>query len=82
MIRVLHVLSSLGGGVGSMLYNYYIHINRDVIQFDFIVHGEKSGMLENKFKKMGSKIYHVKPKRRAFTKSKSNKKSNLCSTQI
>ena len=64
MIRVLHVLSSLGGGgVESMLYNYYTHLNRDEIQFDFIVHGEKVGMLEEKFLEMGSKIYHVKPKK-------------------
>jgi glycosyltransferase involved in cell wall biosynthesis len=63
MIRVLHVLSSLGGGVGSMLYNYYTHINRNIIQFDFIVHGEKIGMLEDKFRKMDCNIYHVKPKK-------------------
>jgi glycosyltransferase involved in cell wall biosynthesis len=63
MIRVLHVLSSLGGGVGSMLYSYYTHLNRDIIQFDFIVHGEKTGMLEEEFREMGSKIYHVKPKK-------------------
>jgi len=64
MIRVLHVLSSLGGGgVESMLYNYYTHLNRDIIQFDFIVHGEKIGMLEEKFREMGSEIYHVKPKK-------------------
>jgi len=64
MIRVLHVLSSLGGGgVESMLYNYYTHLYRDEIQFDFIVHGEKVGILEEKFLEMGSKIYHVKPKK-------------------
>jgi hypothetical protein len=64
MIRVLHVLSSLGGGgVESMLYNYYIHMNRDIIQFDFIVHGNKIGILEDKFKDLGSEIYRVKPKK-------------------
>jgi hypothetical protein len=49
MIRVLHVLSSLGGGgVESMLYNYYTHLNRDIIQFDFIVHGEKCLRINSK----------------------------------
>ncbi len=58
------MLSSLGGGgVQKMLYNYYTHMNRDIIQFDFIVHGEKVGMFEEKFREMGSKIYHVKPKK-------------------
>ena len=51
MIRVLHVLSSLGGGVGSMLYSYYTHLNRDIIQFDFIVHGEKLECLKKNFEK-------------------------------
>jgi len=80
MIRVLHVLSSLGGGgVESMLYNYYTHLNRDEIQFDFIVHGEKVGMLEEKFLEMGSKIYHVKPKKEGLLQNLSQIKRILYS---
>jgi glycosyltransferase involved in cell wall biosynthesis len=80
MIRVLHVLSSLGGGgVESMLYNYYTHLNRDEIQFDFIVHGEKVGILEEKFLEMGSKIYHVKPKKEGLLQNLSQIKRILYS---
>lgn len=67
MIKVLHVVSSLGGGgVESMVYNYYTKFDRQLIQFDFIVHGDDIGMLEEKFQVMGSKIFHVTPKKISF----------------
>ncbi|MFB5282765.1 glycosyltransferase [Peribacillus sp. Hz7] len=70
MIKVLHVVSSLdGGGVESMLYNYYSHIDRSGVRFDFIVHGNNIGMLEEKFHCLGSKVFHVTPKRNSFRKN-------------
>lgn len=72
MIKVLHVVSSLdGGGVESMLFNYYSHMDRSEIQFDFIVHGNNIGMLEEKLYSLGSKIYHVTPKRNSIWKNTS-----------
>lgn len=60
MINVLHVVVALdGGGVEQLLYNYYKHINRKKIHFDFIVHDPKVGILEPKFTEMGSKIFRV-----------------------
>ena len=39
MIRVLHVVTYMGiGGLETMLMNYYRHIDREKIQFDFLVH--------------------------------------------
>ena len=39
MIRVLQVVTYMGrGGLETMLMNYYRHIDRDKIQFDFLVH--------------------------------------------
>ena len=50
MIKVLHIVSSLGGGgVEKMLFEYYRNINRHEILFDFVVHGEKEGILEKEF---------------------------------
>ena len=38
MIRVLHSVSNMDrGGIETMLMNYYRHIDRSKVQFDFIV---------------------------------------------
>lgn len=58
--RVLHVLSALHtGGVERMLLNYYSHMDREKVHFDFIVHRAEIGMLESSFINMGSEIYHI-----------------------
>lgn len=60
MIKVLHIVSSLdGGGVENMLYNYYAHLDRNKIRFDFVVHGTDVGLLEEKLICLNSQIYHV-----------------------
>ena len=67
MIRVLHIVSSLGGGgVESMLYNYYSNMDNEKIHFDFIVHGNNKGIIEEKVEAMGSLVYHVTPKKISF----------------
>ncbi len=70
MIKILHILSSLdGGGVGMMLYNYYMRIDRSKIKFDFAVCGFEKGMLEAALEGMGSKIFHTTPKKKSFLKN-------------
>lgn len=70
MIRVLHVLSSLdGGGVERMLYNYYTHMDRSIVRFDFVVHDSKIGMLEEEFLELGSNIVHVTRKKDSILKN-------------
>src|SRR5690625_2196854 len=71
MIKILHVVSSLnmGGGVQQLLYNYYKNMNSDKVQFDFIVHSEEIGYFEKKFKKFGSNIFHVTPKKQSIIKN-------------
>ena len=60
MIKVLHLFTTLdSGGVESFLFNYYSHIDRKKIQFDFIVPGKEQGFLEDKMKELGGKVYHV-----------------------
>lgn len=60
MIRVLNLFTTLdNGGVESFLLNYYTHMNRDLIQYDFVVPGEKIGFLEERFIKMGCNVFHV-----------------------
>ena len=44
MIRVLHSVSNMDrGGIETMLMNYYRHIDREKVQFDFIVNKKKPG---------------------------------------
>lgn len=67
MVRVLHILSSLGAGGAQMcIYNYYTHMDRDRIHFDFVVHGDRVGILEAEVIKMGSRVFHVTPKKTSF----------------
>lgn len=67
MVRVLHIVSSLGsGGVEACLYAYYTHIDREKIHFDFVVHADSVGMLETEFLEMGSRVVHVTPKKKSL----------------
>ena len=67
MVRVLHIVSVLRrGGVETMLMNFYRHIDREKVQFDFIVHGSQVGEYESIITKMGGKIFHVRTKSESF----------------
>ena len=70
MIKILHVIASLGGGgVQKMLLNYYFGMDNSDITFDFVVHGEKKGILETSLIRAGSTVYHVTPKKTSFIKN-------------
>ena len=46
-IRILHVLGSTNlGGAESRIMDLYRHIDREKIQFDFLVHSTKEGFFE------------------------------------
>lgn len=66
LVKVLQICSSLdgGGGVQTVLKNYYSYIDKNEFRFDFIVHGDKIGELEPWFKGYGSKIFHITPRSR------------------
>ncbi len=60
MIRVLHVVTYMGrGGLETMLMNYYRHIDRTRVQFDFLVHREFESEYDREILSMGGKIHHV-----------------------
>lgn len=60
MIRVLHIVSSLGvgGGVMSVIMNYYRHIDREKVQFDFLSFRETTNTYASEIEELGGKIYH------------------------
>ncbi|MBR3355599.1 MAG: glycosyltransferase family 1 protein [Oscillospiraceae bacterium] len=59
MIKVLHELSSLdGGGVAKLLYDYYLHMDREKIRFDFLIYDYyDKGIYEEPLRKLGCNIY-------------------------
>lgn len=57
-MRVLQVFGILNiGGAETMLMNLYRKIDREAIQFDFVVHGEERGVFEHEIETLGGHIY-------------------------
>lgn len=59
-IRILHVVSSMNlGGIQSLIMNLYRNIDRNKVQFDFVVHTPEQCVYNKEILKMGGKIYCV-----------------------
>lgn len=57
-MRILHILNNLGsGGVEGLLMNIYRNIDRDKIQFDFMIRSSKNNRFENEVIRMGGRIF-------------------------
>lgn len=62
MIRVLHVFHEMSnGGIEHFVMNYYRHIDRTRVQFDFLVSVETPGYFDDEINQLGGKIYHAYP---------------------
>lgn len=59
-IRILHVLGGVSlGGAESRIMDLYRCIDREKIQFDFLVHQNKPGYYEEEIKMLGGRLYRV-----------------------
>lgn len=59
-IRVLHIVTYMGrGGLETMLMNYYRHMDREKVQFDFLVHRDFEADYDAEIETLGGKIYHI-----------------------
>lgn len=59
-IRVLHILHSMNrGGAENAIMNYYRNIERDKIQFDFLVTEQNHMQFEDEILGMGGRIFRV-----------------------
>ena len=59
-IRVLQIVTTMNrGGLETMLMNYYRHIDRSKVQFDFLVHRPEEGDYEKEIRSLGGRIYRV-----------------------
>ena len=62
LIRVLHVATQMHrAGLETMLMNYYRHIDRERIQFDFLVHREERYDYDDEILALGGRIYRIRP---------------------
>ena len=60
MVRVLHVVTSMNrGGLETMLMNYYRHIDREKVQFDFLEHREERSIYDDEIESLGGRIYRL-----------------------
>ena len=58
--RVLQVVTYMGrGGLETMLMNYYRHIDRSKVQFDFLTHRSFEADYDREITALGGKIYHL-----------------------
>ena len=70
MIRILHIVHTMEcGGIETMLMNIYRRIDREKIQFDFLVNGEKENYYTDEILSLGGNVLNVTPKRKNFLKN-------------
>lgn len=61
-VRILQVVTKMDrAGLETMLMNYYRNIDRNRVQFDFLVHRDEKGDYDDEILAMGGKIYHTYP---------------------
>ena len=60
MIRVLHIVTDMNrGGLETMIMNYYRHIDRSRVQFDFLVHRSARAAYDDEIESLGGHIYRI-----------------------
>ena len=59
-IRVLQIVTHMNrGGLETMLMNYYRHIDRSQVQFDFLVHRQERAAYDDEIESLGGKIFRL-----------------------
>ena len=60
MIRILHSVSNMDrAGIETMLMNYYRHMDRTKVQFDFLCNKKKPGAYDEEILALGGRIYRT-----------------------
>ena len=61
-VRVLHNIVLMDtGGIETLVMNLYKHIDRERLQFDFLVHRPQEGYYEKQIRDFGGKVYRTCP---------------------
>lgn len=68
VLRVAHVIGKMvGGGVEQTVMNYYNYIDKNLIQYDFIVDNDSTCVPIEKIESMGGKVIYVPPYQNIFS---------------
>lgn len=63
MNQPIHVLNAVGnmgmGGMETLIMNIYRNIDREKVQFDFLIHTSREGEYAEEIKKLGGRIFHM-----------------------
>ena len=60
MKRIVHVVGSMApGGIENFIMNVYRNIDREKVQFDFILNMKKEISYDEEIESMGGKVYYV-----------------------
>lgn len=63
-IRVLNLFTIMNrGGAETMVMNYYRNIDRNKVQYDFMVHRQERGAYDDEIEALGGRIYRMPPVR-------------------
>lgn len=73
--RIAHIVGKwVGGGVESVVMNYYRHIDRSKVQFDFICDEDSTNIPYDEIKNLGGKVVLVSSYQKVFKYHKALKK--------
>lgn len=71
VVRVAHVVGKMsGGGVESAVMNYYRHIDRAQIQFDFLVDSDSTIVPSDEINRLGGRVIEIPPYQEQFAYQK------------
>lgn len=74
-IRIAHIVGKwVGGGVEAVIMNYYRHIDRNKIQFDFFCDSDSTNIPYDEIEKLGGKVIIIPPYQQIFKYQKELKK--------
>ncbi|MCL1877622.1 MAG: glycosyltransferase [Defluviitaleaceae bacterium] len=69
MKRILIILPNLDlGGMETVVMNYFRHLDRSEVVFDFVVHGE-AGFFEDEATSLGARIFRAPTRKQGFFKN-------------
>ena len=81
MIRVAVVMGKMhAGGKKNLVMEYYRHIDRNKVQFDFICDTDSNSVPKDEIEALGGRVYMIPPYQRIFANMKAMKKI-LCKNQ-
>lgn len=65
MMRIAVIMGKMdSGGKKNLVMEYYRHINRDKVQFDFICDSDSQAIPDEEIEKLGGKVYRIAPYQR------------------